>query len=33
MKKVLIAGAGGPASEGVIRSLLDSTEGFNVVGM
>ena len=33
MKKVLIAGAGGPASEGVIRSLLDSKEGFNVVGM
>ncbi len=33
MKKILIAGAGGPASEGVIRSLLDSKENFNVIGM
>jgi hypothetical protein len=33
MKKVLIASAGGPASEGVIRSLLDSKEEFKVIGM
>jgi carbamoyl-phosphate synthase large subunit len=33
MKKVLVASAGGPASEGVIRSLLDSKEDFKVIGM
>jgi hypothetical protein len=33
MKKILIAGAGGPASEGVIKSLLSAETGFEVIGM
>ena len=31
--KVLIGGAGGPASEGVIRSLLEANSKFDVIGM
>ncbi len=33
MAKILIAGAGGAPSEGVINSLLESKENFEVIGM
>lgn len=33
MKKILIAGAGGAPSEGVINSLIESKENFEVIGM
>jgi hypothetical protein len=33
MKKVLIGGAGGPASEGVINSLLQAKSKYKIVGM
>ena len=33
MKKILIAGAGGPASEGVINSLIKFGSKFEIIGM
>jgi hypothetical protein len=33
MRKILIAGAGGAPSEGVIRSLLRSKKGETIIGM
>ena len=33
MAKILIAGAGGAPSEGVINSLIESKENFEVIGM
>lgn len=33
MNKILIAGAGGPASEGVIRSLLEAKSNYNLIGV
>lgn len=33
MNKILVAGAGGPASEGVIKSLLQSSSKFEIIGI
>ncbi len=33
MKKILVGGAGGPASEGVINSLAQAKSGYEIVGM